>query len=99
MKYFLCKLIPPRPSFAQDMSPEEAAAMQEHSAYWKDKADKGVVLAVGLVGDPKGFWGVGVLEVEDEVQLKHLTENDPAITSGHGLTYETYLMPLGVIHR
>lgn len=33
MSFFLCKLIPPRPTFARDMTQAEAKLMQEHVAY------------------------------------------------------------------
>ena len=41
MKYFFMKLNPPRPTFTQDMSPEERGIMQRHVAYWTDKMEKG----------------------------------------------------------
>ena len=33
-QHFLCKLIPPRPTFQQDMSDAETKVMPEHVAYW-----------------------------------------------------------------
>jgi hypothetical protein len=34
--FFLCRLLPPRPTFAQDMTAEEATVMRDHAAYWAD---------------------------------------------------------------
>lgn len=34
-RYYLCRLLPPRPSFALDMNAEEKAMMGEHAAYWR----------------------------------------------------------------
>lgn len=99
MSYFFCKLNPPRSDFAQTLNEQELKAMQAHAAYWTEKAKEHIPLAVGLVADPKGFFGVGILEVTDEIHLKELLDNDPAIKAGVGLQYEWYSIPRGVIHR
>ena len=70
--YFLCRLIPPRPSFAKDMTPSEASAMHEHVAYWTDLLGKGKAIAFGPVMDPKGPWGVGIVSVSDQEELGKL---------------------------
>ncbi len=48
MKYFFCKLIPPRLDFVQTITPAEAQLMQEHGAYWKSMMDRGLVAAFGV---------------------------------------------------
>lgn len=55
---FLYKLIPPRPTFVQDMTEAEIKAMEEHAVYWKGLTDRGIAIAFGLVLDPKGPWGL-----------------------------------------
>jgi len=55
MKQFLCKLIPPQPTFAQDMTEVERKIRQEHIVYWKDRR---IALIFGPVLDPKGIWGL-----------------------------------------
>jgi len=35
-KHFALKLIPCRPTFAQDMTDEERAIMQQHVVYWRE---------------------------------------------------------------
>jgi len=65
MKYFLFKLIPPRSTFAQDMTETEAKLMQEHAVYWKGLMDRGLVIIFGPVADPKGTYGVAIVEVEE----------------------------------
>ena len=67
--YFLCRLLPPRPSFAMDMSPSETKAMHEHVAYWTELLGKGSAIAFGPVLDPKGPWGVGIVSVRDNEEL------------------------------
>jgi uncharacterized protein len=88
MNYML-KLIPPRATFAQDMSPEERAVMQQHLTYWTDLMNEGIAIVFGPVLDPKGAYGLGIVEVETEEQLRALTENDPAARIN---TYEAYPM-------
>jgi uncharacterized protein YciI len=88
--HFFAKLNPPRPSFANDMTDEEKAFMHEHVAYWMDKQAKGHVIVFGPVFDPKGVYGVGVLQVDSEEALSEFTQNDPALKAGN--TYETYPM-------
>jgi len=96
--YFLCRLIPPRPSFAKDMTAPEAKAMHEHVAYWTDLLGKGKAIAFGPVMDPKGPWGVGIVSVTDQAELRELQADDPAIRAQIGLKYEAYEMPQ-VVHR
>jgi uncharacterized protein len=98
MRAFFCKLIAPRPTFAQDMSAEEAALMQEHAVYWRDWMVKGRVVTFGLVADPAGAYGIAVLEVDDEAAVRSLTANDPTIRSGRGFRFDVYPMPLGAAH-
>ena len=52
MKYFLYKLLPPRPTFPQDMTEAEGELMQEHINYWKTLVDKRIAVIFGPVADP-----------------------------------------------
>src|SRR5271168_4025855 len=88
-KHFVLKLVPCRPTFAQDMTPEERSVMKEHSAYWRDLMDKGMVIVFGPVLDPSGTYGLGIIEVDDEEQVRSFIANDPAATIN---TYEYYPM-------
>ena len=82
MSHFVYRMIPPRPTFAEDMAPAEAAVMGEHGAYWKMQLDADRVLAFGPVSDPAGTWGLGILAVGTRDEALALVERDPAITSG-----------------
>ena len=73
MKAFFCKLIPPRPTFAHDMSAAEAKLMQEHAVYWRGRMEKGQVVTFGLVADPMGPYGIGIVEVETDADVQALT--------------------------
>ena len=96
--YFLARLLPPRPSFMRDMSPEDRLMMQAHSRYWRGHQDAGKMLIYGPVADPKGGWGVGVMKVASRDELDQLQANDPAILAGRGLSYENLPMP-AVVYR
>lgn len=88
-KHFFLKLNPPRASFTIDMTAEEKEIMRNHVEYWKPYVNDGTVIVLGPVFDPKGGYGIAVVEVDDETQLNTLLVNDPA----NGLnTYECYPM-------
>jgi len=98
MQTYFCKLVPPRSTFVQDLTPAEGKAMQEHAVYWKDAMSKGKVALFGLVGDPAGAFGIGILEVADLSEARRLTENDPAVLQIPGARYEIHPMPRGAVH-
>jgi uncharacterized protein YciI len=79
------------------MTPKEADAMRNHVAYWTELASKGTAIAFGPVADPKGGWGVGILAVRDDDELRRLQDNDPAIRADIGMRYEAYPMPRLII--
>jgi uncharacterized protein YndB with AHSA1/START domain len=54
-KYFICRLLAPRPTFAFDMNEAEVAVMQEHVGYWRTLMASGTALIFGPVADPKGL--------------------------------------------
>jgi len=99
MKYFLCKLIPPRPTFAQDMTDAEAKLMQQHVAYWKGLMDRGLVIVFGPVADPKGVYGVAILELEEEADANALGINDPTIKANVGFHLEVYPMDRAILRK
>jgi uncharacterized protein len=80
-KHFVLKLIPPRPTFVEDMTERESAIMKQHAAYWKDKADRGIAFVYGPVLDPKGVYGLGIIEVDNEDQARTYAADDPAVKS------------------
>jgi uncharacterized protein YndB with AHSA1/START domain len=88
-QYFLCRLLPPRPSFALDMSEAERALMQEHLVYLRAQMNAGKVLIFGPVGDPKGPWGCAIVRAKDEAAVHALERGDPTIRSNLGFSYET----------
>ena len=81
-KLFLLRLIPPRPDFAQTLSPAEQDAMARHAEYWKDLLAAGRVVVFGPVADPEGVWGLGVVRADTQEEVVALGEKDPAIVTG-----------------
>lgn len=99
MSYFLIKLIPPRPTFALNMTEAEANLMKEHVAYWTGLANRGTAVVFGPVADPNGGWGVGIVRAKDEAEVHALRVDDPTIKSGTGFRYEIYQMPNVVLGK
>lgn len=97
-RHVFCRLVPPRPTFAMDMTPDERAAMMRHVAYWTALLERGTAIVFGPVADPAGPWGLGVLRVREGESLEALVGEDPAILAGIGLRYETLPM-LNAVHR
>jgi hypothetical protein len=99
MATFFCRLVPPRPTFALDMTEDERALMEAHGEYWKQSVERGDAIAFGLVGDPAGPYGIGIVELEDEGAVRRYTNTDPVIVANRGFRYEILPMPFGVTHR
>ncbi len=88
-KHYFLKLNPPRPSFMKDMNDEERALMQKHVAYWAPYVQDGTVVVLGPVMDPGGGYGIAVVGVDTEDQLRELIARDPANGLNH---YEVHPM-------
>jgi hypothetical protein len=93
MNYFYYRLNAPRPTFAQDMTPEEAQLMGVHAAYWRFLMEQGKVIVVGPVLDPKESFGVGIVQLPDGADPTPIGLNDPAITANRGFSFEIHPMP------
>jgi uncharacterized protein YciI len=92
MKYFFCKLIPPRPTFVLDMTDAEKAIMRDHVAYWQTLMAKGQALAFGPVADPKGGYGIGIIGVENDADIDAIRRGDPTVKANHGFAFEAFPM-------
>ena len=82
MSTFVCRLLAPRPTFALDMTDEEREIMGRHAAYWRPYVDSGQMVVFGPVLDQTGSWGLGVLEAEDEDEVRAFAAGDPVVTTG-----------------
>ena len=94
--YFFVKTQNPRPTFHLDMTPDERATMERHVAYWSDIAARGIAIVFGPVMDPKGVYGIGIYQVQDEAEMQRLLERDPAKGL---LRYEVFPMPRATVGK
>ncbi|MGC1416650.1 MAG: YciI family protein [Candidatus Acidiferrum sp.] len=76
------KLIPPRPTFPMDITPEEKLLMQEHSRYTHEGFAAGKILIYGPVMARGGAFGMAVFAAKDEAEVRQFVENDPTVCAG-----------------
>jgi uncharacterized protein YciI len=81
-QHFFLRLVPPRPSFAYDMTEAERALMLQHVGYMKQHFDQGRVLIYGPVLAKDDSFGMGVLEVADEAEARQVLDGDPTVLAG-----------------
>ena len=74
------------------MTEEERKVMMAHVAYWKARLDEGKVLVFGPVLDPKEIFGIAIVEVSTEAEMRILIANDPAVKAGVHSKDEAYPM-------
>ena len=98
MPHYFCKLRPPRTTFITDMTSDEAQLMRAHREYWTPRVETGVVIAMGPVADPRGGYGVAIIEADSEAALEAMQKADPVIAAGQGFAYENQRM-LGIAAR
>jgi hypothetical protein len=91
MQHFFFKLLPPRPSFAADMSADERALMDGHVGYWEPELGR-AVLVFGPVFDPLGIFGCGITRFADDAAARAFAAGDPAIRADCGFHYEIHPM-------
>jgi len=84
MPTLVFRLKAPRPTFAFDMNDEEREIMARHAAYWQPYIDSGQMVIFGPVLDGTGSWGLGVVEADDEEELRNFAAGDPVVTTGTG---------------
>ena len=96
MPTFVLRLTSPRPDFALTMSDEEREIMGRHAAHWQPFIEAGRMVVFGPVLDGQGSWGLGVLEADDEDEVKAHAAGDPVVTTGTG-TIEVDTMLAGFV--
>ena len=82
MSTFVFRLMAPRPNFALDMTDEEREVMGRHAAHWQPYIESGRMVVFGPVLDSTGSWGLGVVEADDENELRGHIARDPVVTTG-----------------
>jgi uncharacterized protein YciI len=79
---FVFRLRAPRPDFALEMSEQEREIMGRHAAHWQRFIESGQMVVFGPVLDEEGSWGLGVIDAEDEEELRAWAADDPAVRAG-----------------
>jgi uncharacterized protein YciI len=75
----------------------EMKIMQEHVVYWKELTNKKIVLLFGAVADPKGTYGLAIVEAANEEVVNEYGIHDPAIEADVGFKFEIYPMPQALV--
>jgi uncharacterized protein YciI len=96
MTTYVFRLQAPRPTFALDMSDEEREIMARHAEHWRPLVESGQMVIFGPVLDSSGSWGLGVVEADDEDELRSFAAQDPVVTTGTG-TIEVGKMLAGFV--
>lgn len=55
--------------------------MGRHAAHWRPRVESGEMVVFGPVLDSTGSWGLGVIEAEDEDELRAFAAADPVVTT------------------
>jgi uncharacterized protein YciI len=84
MPTFVIRLAAPRPTFALDMSDAERAIMGRHADHWQSFIADGRMVVFGPVLDGTGSWGLGVVEADEEDEIRAHAAEDPAVLEGVG---------------
>jgi uncharacterized protein len=79
---YACELIPPRPTFMEDMDDREREILARHTAYWNRAIERGRAVLYGPVFGPGGAWGLGVFRADGGKDARAFVEADPAVASG-----------------
>ena len=104
-QHFFIKLIPPRPTFPQDMTDSEREIMQRHIGYWKKLVENRTAIVFGPVFDPAGGYGMGIVEVTDKEEANDILANDPTILANCNcncncnFSFEIFPMRIGMIRE
>jgi len=88
--YFLCRLVLPRATFLQFMTPAERDVMKMRVAYWEAQAEAGRAAIFAAVEDGTSTWGVLILRVRSEAEAQSIMSMDPAIIARIGMRYDIH---------
>lgn len=98
MPHFFLRLNSPRPTFPADITDAERAVMGEHGAYWKPLVDKGTCIVLGPVMDPKGVFGMAVVDVASEAEARTLVAGDPTTRAKLG-SWDVMAMSTAMVRK
>ena len=81
-QHFFFKLIPPRSTFPYDITEAETRLMEEHARYFDQQFAAGRLVLYGPVMARGGAFGLAVLEVDTEEDVRRFGEEDPSVRAG-----------------
>jgi uncharacterized protein len=81
-EHFVFRLTAPRPTFALDMTGEEREIMAHQAEHWRPRVDSGQMVISGPALDASGSWSLGVVEADDEQEVRAFAADGPAVTTG-----------------
>jgi uncharacterized protein YciI len=88
MAGFVLRLLGPRSTFPDDITPEEADLMAQHAAYWRELTRAGTAVAFGPVLDPAGVYGLAVVRAIDDAEAQRVAAADPVIRAEAGFRFD-----------
>jgi uncharacterized protein YciI len=92
---FLLRIEPTRTGFTlQNMTPEEGKLAGAHAQYLKSLLDSGKMTLAAQVFDPKGLWGIVIVNAADRETARALLDADPMIK---GNTFRGEVLPVRVV--
>ena len=92
---FLLRLDPTRAGFTlQNATPEEAGLAAQHLTYLMSLLDSGKLSLAAQVLDPKGLWGIVIVNAVDRETAAALLDGDPAVK---GKMFRGEVLPLRVV--
>ena len=97
MKFYVYKLIAPRPTFALDMTPAERELMRSHVGYWRELMQRGWVVVFGPVVDPADPHGLGVIRLPDDADPQAIGRDDPCLKANVGFKFHVAPMAQAVV--
>jgi uncharacterized protein len=79
------------------MTPVEAQLMQKHALYWRELMGRRLAVVFGLVSDPAGAYGIGVVELDDDADPHAVANDDPTIKANVGFRID--IQPMRAVVR
>jgi uncharacterized protein YciI len=92
---FLLRIEPTRTGFTlQNMTAEEGRLAGQHSQYLTSLLESGKLSLAAQVFDPKGFWGIVIVNAKDRETAQALLDGDPMVK---GNSFRGEVLPVRVV--
>jgi uncharacterized protein YciI len=92
---FLLRIEPTRAGFTlQNMTPDEGRLAAQHVQYLMSLSDSGKLTLAAQAFDPKGFWGIVIVNAPDRDAARALLDADPMVKAN---MFRGEVIPLRVV--